>query len=151
VGFYVALTFLGFATYVAFPAVPPWMASAHGALQPTTRIVRVMWGHVGLHSASILFEGGNRYANDVAAMPSLHGAYPMLLCLFFWPLARHRWQRVLLVAYPLMMAFALVYGGEHYIVDILVGWLYAAVVYFGGMALLRRRDRRRAERTLTEV
>ena len=27
------------------------------------------------------------------------------------------------------MGFTLVYGGEHYVVDILVGWLYAVVAY----------------------
>jgi membrane-associated phospholipid phosphatase len=27
------------------------------------------------------------------------------------------------------MGFTLVYGGEHYVVDILVGWLYAGVAF----------------------
>ena len=45
---------------------------------------------------------------------------------------RRRW-RPLLVAYPLIMAFTLVYTAEHYVVDILLGWALAAVV--------RRRNR----------
>jgi membrane-associated phospholipid phosphatase len=28
------------------------------------------------------------------------------------------------------MAFSLVYGGEHYVVDCLAGWAYAAFAYF---------------------
>ena len=28
------------------------------------------------------------------------------------------------------MAFSLVYTGEHYVFDILLGWVYAVVVYF---------------------
>ena len=40
----------------------------------------------------------------------------------------HRKWRPLLVAYVLVMAFTLVYTAEHYVVDILLGWLLAAVV-----------------------
>jgi hypothetical protein len=32
------------------------------------------------------------------------------------------------VGYVLMMAFTLVYTAEHYVVDILLGWLLAAIV-----------------------
>ena len=32
------------------------------------------------------------------------------------------------MAYVLIMAFTLVYTAEHYVVDILLGWLLAAVV-----------------------
>jgi membrane-associated phospholipid phosphatase len=32
------------------------------------------------------------------------------------------------VAYVLVMAFTLVYTAEHYVIDILLGWLLAAVV-----------------------
>ena len=36
------------------------------------------------------------------------------------------------------MAFALVYGAEHYVVDVLAGWVYAYVVW----AVLERRRAR---------
>ena len=52
----------------------------------------------------------------------------MLITLYLWPLAP-RWARVLLVLYPLAMMFALVYSAEHYVIDCLVGWLYAAIAY----------------------
>ena len=29
------------------------------------------------------------------------------------------------------MAWTLVYGGEHYVFDVLLGWIYAVAVYFG--------------------
>ena len=35
--------------------------------------------------------------------------------------------RVLLAAYALAMALTLVYTGEHYVVDVLAGWLVAVV------------------------
>ena len=58
-------------------------------------------------------------------MPSLHGAYPMLICLFFWKDSSPR-KRILLAAYPICMAFSLVYTAEHFVIDIFVGWIYAA-------------------------
>jgi membrane-associated phospholipid phosphatase len=54
--------------------------------------------------------------------------------LFFWGMWRKPWQRAVLVAYPLAMVFALVYGGEHYVVDALIGWAYAFAVHFGCLA-----------------
>ena len=77
--------------------------------------------------AADLFDTGSGLVNMVAAMPSLHAAYPATLLLFFWN--DGKWWRIVLGAYTLAMGFALVYGGEHFVVDILVGWLYAGVAY----------------------
>jgi PAP2 superfamily len=130
---FVGLTFLAYITYALYPAAPPWLASKRGALEPTVRIVQRMWHHVGMHSAATAFESGSRVSNPVAAIPSLHAAYPLLLLLFFWRTAG-RW-RLALVAYVLAMSFTLVYTGEHYVIDVLLGWLYAVVAYVGGMRI----------------
>jgi membrane-associated phospholipid phosphatase len=79
----------------------------------------------------------------VAAVPSLHAAYPVLVLLFFWGRARP-WLRALLVAYPLAMAFTLVYGGEHYVFDVVLGWVYAVAVFAAVNAFERARSRSRA-------
>jgi hypothetical protein len=142
---FVGLTVLGYVTYVLYPAMPPWMASQTGHLAPTTRIVPLVWNHVGLHVAAALFTGGSRFDNNIAAMPSLHAAYPMLICLFFWKDARI-WLRVLLATYVLAMAFAVVYGAEHFVIDVFVGWAYAAVTFVVGSRLLDRWEARRARR-----
>jgi membrane-associated phospholipid phosphatase len=47
------------------------------------------------------------------------------------------------VAYPLAMAFTLVYAGEHYVFDVLLGWIYAVAVYSAVTALERAWARRR--------
>ncbi len=139
IGMFIALTLAGFATYMVLPAVPPWLASKNGDLEPTIRLMLAMWDHLGVGPATAVFSGGNRYANDVAALPSLHGAYPALLLLFFWSGAR-RWVRAGLVAYALLMCLTLVYAAEHYVVDVIMGWLYAAVVYAVARAIIRRRS-----------
>jgi membrane-associated phospholipid phosphatase len=169
IALFVALTFVGYLGYVFYPAMPPWMAAQAGQLVPTlghaaryvtlpispsylavttdywgatTRIIPLVWQHVGLKAAASLFTNGSEFDNNVAAMPSLHAAYPMLLLLFFWRGAR-RPVRVLLAGYVLAMAFSLVYTGEHFVTDEIAGWACAIAVYFIGSRLLDRRARRR--------
>lgn len=145
VALYLAVTYAGFATYVLYPADPPWLTALDGHMPAVTRIVQEVFAYSGLPRAGSVFENGSRFDNDVAAMPSLHAAYPMLLALFFWPMASRR-LRALLVAYPVAMAFTLVYGGEHFVTDILAGWAYAAAIYFFLSRYLDRRTARHRER-----
>jgi hypothetical protein len=128
VGSVALLAGMAFVTFALFPAAPPWLASREGVLDPTTRLIGPISGHVPFLSFSFegLFERGSEYANPVAAVPSLHAAYTLLITLFLWRSAP-RWARPLLAAYPVAMAFALVYTAEHYVVDILLGWAYTLV------------------------
>jgi hypothetical protein len=139
-----ALAFMGFTTYALFPAAPPWMASELGALEPTTRSIGVIWGHIPIAHFNTLFDKGTEYANAVAAVPSLHAAYTLLITLVLWRLAPW-WGRVLLALYPWAMAFALVYTAEHYFSDILLGWLYTVVAYVAVNRIAGRLAARRSE------
>jgi membrane-associated phospholipid phosphatase len=132
------LALMGFATYALFPAVPPWMASRDGALEPTERIVQDISKAAPVDFFGAIWEHGARYANDVAAMPSLHAGYALLITLYLWPYVGRRWRPVL-AAYPLAMGFALVYTAEHYVSDVLAGWLYAAVAFAGVTLVVTRR------------
>ena len=85
-----------------------------------------MVNNLPVPKAGAMFQKGTDWGNDVAAVPSLHAGYTMLICLFLWPRLNRRW-RPLLVAYPIGMALSLIYLGEHYLIDILLGWAYAAV------------------------
>jgi hypothetical protein len=141
---FVLLTFAALVTYAVYPAVPPWMASQNGFLPPTAKIIDEMWTHVRFGNGSGIFSGTGHFADPVAAVPSLHSAYPMLLVLFFWKSAgRWRW---LLPLYPLAMALTLVYTGEHFVIDVLLGWAYAAVVFVVGNRLFDAYVERRATR-----
>jgi membrane-associated phospholipid phosphatase len=144
----VVLALAGFATYALFPAVPPWLASVHGTLEPTTRTIPEVWSTVHIANAYALFQTGSQYANDVAAMPSLHAAYALLVALYLAQLMPRRLRvlRPLFFLYPLAMGFTLVYGAEHYVVDILAGWLYAAVAFWAVDEVADRRAARRAAR-----
>jgi membrane-associated phospholipid phosphatase len=135
------LALTGFATYALYPAVPPWLAAQHGNIGQSNRVIGVVWQHVPIAHYGSLFEKGQSYANNVAAMPSLHAGYALLVTLYLWRLVP-RWGRPLLAAYPPAMAFALVYSGEHYVVDCLAGWVYAAASFFAVNLWFERRSRR---------
>ena len=128
VGCVALLAGMAFTTFALFPAAPPWLASREGELEWTTRLIGPISGHIPFFSFSFegLWERGSEYSNPVAAVPSLHAAYTLLVTLFLWR-AAPRWGRVLLALYPPAMAFALVYTAEHYVVDILLGWAYTLV------------------------
>jgi hypothetical protein len=135
------LALTGFATYVLYPAVPPWMAARQGDLGESNRSIGVIWHHVPIAHFGSLFEKGQHYANNVAAMPSLHAAYALLVTLYVWRLVP-RLVRPLLALYPPGMVFALVYTGEHYVVDCLAGWVYAVATFFAVNWFFAWRERR---------
>ena len=126
-----ALTLAAFLTYWLYPAQPPWITADALQLPAVDRIVPAVWEQLGVPTMQSVYENGS-LVNVVAAMPSLHAAYPVMLLLFFWPAGRR--VRVGLALYALAMAFALVYGGEHYVTDILAGWAMAGAVC--GVALV---------------
>jgi PAP2 superfamily protein len=126
------LSVAGLITYFLYPAAPPWWAFTHGYLaEPAARISTTGWDAIGLHGAGNTLNALQVEAsNPVAAMPSLHTAYAMMAVAFFLPMVRRRWWPLLL-AYPLAMTFTLVYTGEHYVIDVLVGWVYVGATFFG--------------------
>ncbi len=122
----VALTLSAFFIYWLYPAQPPWLAADLSKTAPLERIVPRVWGELGVRTVESVYEDGS-LVNQVAAVPSLHAAYPVMLMLFFWPSG---WKvRIGFGLYALAMAFALVYSGEHFVADILAGWLLAGLVY----------------------
>jgi hypothetical protein len=124
----IALSAAGLATYVLYPAAPPWLAAREGVVEPIHRLSSAGWHVLGLPRAGALLANSQGQVNQVAAVPSLHTAFAVLLCLTLLPIARRVWQRVLLVGYALLMPLVLVWAGEHYVVDTLLGALYAGAV-----------------------
>jgi membrane-associated phospholipid phosphatase len=143
------LTLLGCVTFVAFPAAPPWMASERGLIEPSSRLIPELWTWIGVGSETGLVGTGYRYANDVAAVPSLHAALALLVALSVRP--RRPWARALVVAYPVAMAFAIVYAAEHYVADVLLGWIYAAASFLAVGGIAARLGKRRADRRKTNI
>jgi len=126
----VTLALAGLATYILFPAMPPWLAGETGALEEVHRTTAKGWEVIDVGTAA-LFSKGQTSSNLVAAVPSLHTAFVALVALFLWSRVRRRWLRPLLLLYPLAMGLALMATGEHYFFDVALGWVYAGVVMLG--------------------
>ncbi|HET8813778.1 MAG TPA: phosphatase PAP2 family protein [Solirubrobacterales bacterium] len=122
----VTLAIAGLATYILFPAAPPWMAGEMGVLGEVHRTTAKGWEVLGVGTASLI-TAGQSDVNLVAAVPSLHTAFVTLVAIFLWFRVRPPW-RPLLALYPLAMGLTLMATGEHYFFDIALGWVYAAVV-----------------------
>jgi membrane-associated phospholipid phosphatase len=136
----IVLSVAGLITFVLFPEAPPWLAAKDGVIaHPVARLSArgFEWLHLG-DVQSALSHAQDAGANPVAAMPSLHVAFAVLVALFITTRLRSRW-RFLLVAYPVAMGFALVYTGEHYVLDLVAGTGYAIGTHLAVGAWERRR------------
>jgi hypothetical protein len=132
----VLLSIAAFATYLLVPAAPPWWAAVSSPSLTTTGqpilahleggAVNTLVGALGLQGgwpASIAF--GDISPDPVAAFPSLHAAYPVLVWLYLRNLAGPgKW---VMLAYIGGSWFSIVYLGDHYLVDIAGGVVYATV------------------------
>lgn len=112
---------LGLIIYFAIPSNPPWMApeSVNSPGAPTVlRIMEPIASQLGggLYQASYKVVGES---NPIAAMPSIHFAITFLLVCAAGN-QRKRW-RILAWIYALSMGIALVYMGEHYVIDVIAG------------------------------
>lgn len=134
-----SMTLLGIVGYLAYPAAPPWLAAQRGDIGALDRISHLGWEGLGLDAVGRLVQLGQSGSNPVAAMPSLHAGAALLAALFLWTSAS-RVSRVLLAAYALAMALTLVYTGEHYVADVLAGWLVAVVGASVALMVGRRRE-----------
>lgn len=134
IGRVIVLSFAGLATYILFPEAPPWLASKDGVIGDVHRISARGWEYLHASFANrLLIAGQNGGSNPVAAMPSLHFAFSLLAAMFVAERLR-RQLRWLVYLYPAAMGLTLVYTGEHYVIDIFFGAVYALAVH---VALLR--------------
>jgi membrane-associated phospholipid phosphatase len=122
----VIVSFAGFATFVAFPAAPPWMASDEGRIDPIARIGHDLWASVGVSNFRTLYT--EVAPNTVAAVPSLHAAYAILCALFAFRLFGVLVGLVVSI-HPLLVCVGIVYIGEHYAIDAIIGGVYAVGAY----------------------
>ncbi|MEV1286262.1 phosphatase PAP2 family protein [Micromonospora sp. NPDC049679] len=139
----------GLVTYFVYPAAPPWWAAKYGLLEEVARISTRGWKAFGMHGAGNVLNAGQIASNPVAAMPSLHTAFALFVVVFFLRSTRRRWWPLLL-AYPLAMTFTLVYAGEHYVIDVLIGWAYVGMTFLVVGLAERWWSRRRTARAPRE-
>jgi len=117
---------IGLFFYFAVPTAPPWLASEKGDIEAD--VVRIL-PEISAQLAGDTYDEASRAVgeNDVAAMPSLHTALTTMVALIMASYGR-RW-RFLGITYVALMATALVYLGEHYVIDEIAGIALAVGVW----------------------
>jgi membrane-associated phospholipid phosphatase len=124
---YLLLFFSGFLTFLIFPAAPPWLASQNHYIEPIARVSSNVWSALGIHDFPSFY---NTIApNPVAAVPSLHAGVSALFSIFVFKLYGKRWGLISLI-YSLTLCIGVIYEGEHYAFDVLLGVLYAVAAYY---------------------
>ena len=113
---------IGASMYWLAPTAPPWYASSaaphRAAAEPQVRRMMVEYGELfwrdGWGSLYSVFGG-----NPLAAMPSLHFATSVMAALLLAEVGSL--AGAIGFSYAIVLGFALVYLGEHYVVDLLAG------------------------------
>ncbi|MBI2592459.1 phosphatase PAP2 family protein [Candidatus Saccharibacteria bacterium] len=128
------VSFAAFFTFLLFPAAPPWLGSEQAYVEPLQRISSDVWFRLGISDFPSVY---NQISpNPVAAVPSLHVAWAVLLLIFVGKLYGRRWG-MLTLFYPLLLIFGVVYQGEHYVFDVLAGMAYALGAYASAPYIVR--------------
>jgi membrane-associated phospholipid phosphatase len=139
--------------FILMPTAPPWMASKapYNLIPPLNRGAGRGFVAMGLHAAANSYRHALDWGNAVAAMPSLHAAFALIVPAFFLPWIKPKWLKAVVFVYPLLMLTSLVYLGEHWVIDGLVGWgLVGGSFWFWNWFEARQR-RIRAERSISTL
>ena len=127
---WLALNLGAFVAYRLYPAAPPWYFHAHGCVvvPATAASEGPALARVDALLGVRYFAGMYRRSNVVfGAMPSLHCGYALLVVLECWAVFGPK-ARALSLAFLLSMCFGAVYLDHHWVLDVLAGLLYCALV-----------------------
>lgn len=126
------LNVLALITFFLFPAAPPWYVMKYGFVQPSGDLTGAAGSLVTVDKMlkmnffTTLWDNFN--PNYFAAIPSLHGSYPIVVVLFMYKKFRKYLPWLLL--YPILTWASAVYLNHHYIIDLIAGGIYILIAYF---------------------
>jgi hypothetical protein len=109
---------LAFAVFWFYPLAPPRMLTSVGFSDVVARSHTFGSWHTGSLASS---------ADQLAAMPSLHIAWACWCGLVLWRLSRRRVVRALAIFYPCFTTLVVCATGNHYLFDVLGGFVAIAV------------------------
>jgi membrane-associated phospholipid phosphatase len=108
--------FIGLIGYVAIPTAPPRFYPADG-------FIDTLHGSVVSHDSGIIAQ----FANDYAAMPSLHTAYALTIGTTGVLVCRSALAKMLWTIYPAVVVYSIIATGNHFVLDAIAG---AGVAFF---------------------
>ena len=127
-----AMSYAAFVFFLLFPAAPPWLAHEWGYLdglaKPSYQAYKLFLPQrfADVDTFRLWTQAS---PNKVAALPSLHAAFPWLVLLFAVQ-TFGRWGYLALI-YNVALWFSVVYLAQHWFVDVLAGMALATVAWWG--------------------
>ncbi|HUZ30152.1 MAG TPA: phosphatase PAP2 family protein [Solirubrobacteraceae bacterium] len=123
-----ALALLG---YWLYPTAPPRLLPEWGFTDSVSQFLYHGTGWIDNGTAKL-------FTNFYAAVPSMHVCFAVVIGVSMARLVRHRTVRVLWYLYPLLVTFVVVATANHYLVDVFLGAITAAVSALMAHRLLAR-------------
>lgn len=124
---FLGLSFVGLLIFFFAPTAPPWFVALERNL-PLERYLytkdTILNDFVGVTIWSYFI-----YGNKVAALPSLHTAWPAFTTHFVIHYGKSRFRYLLLII-PAAIGFCVILTGEHYVIDVALGWSLAILAVY---------------------
>lgn len=114
----------GLLVYAFYPCAPPWIGGSGFTDTVTQSSVETLARPGGI-------------TNHLGALPSFHVGWVILVAVVVYRAARSRVVRVLCVLHPVLMGYAVVATGNHWVLDVPAGALLAAVGLLGAAIITR--------------
>ena len=108
-----------------YPLAPPRLLPGDYGAVDTLRL-----------ASSVNYETSGNFVNEYAAMPSLHIAWNLLICLAIASTVRNPIVRAWAFVMPLIMSITVVVTGNHWILDAVAGYIVGAIG-LGAAVLIR--------------
>jgi len=120
---------LGMLVFVSYPTAPPRLAGL-GFVDTVTQ-----------SSNAYRYLQPPAFVNQYAAMPSLHVGWDLLAGIAIFSASTYVAVRVLACLMPVLMAWAVIATGNHYVLDVVAGVTLVLIGHLVALALDRRRAR----------
>lgn len=98
--------------YALYPTAPPRFFAEYGLVDTINDFSSVN------HDSALV----KVFINPYAAVPSMHCAFALMIGATGVKLGRHRLTKALWAAWPLLVAWVVIVTGNHYWIDIALGW-----------------------------
>lgn len=138
----IAVNLLASIPWVLTPTAPPWLAAQEGLIPAPVDVMRMGFVDMGM-TAMVQFKDSNAYL-IAAAVPSIHASWPLLGMLVWRRYDLPRWIGISIAVQLAAVWFAIVYSGEHYVIDIIFGAVFSLAAWHLVGRLFERRDKQRA-------
>ena len=129
---------VGLCIYFLIPSNPPWLAP-EPVNSPSAAVVYRVMESIGRELGGGIYQASYKVigeSNAIAAMPSIHMAITFLMVFPAFH-AGKRWGIAALM-YSALMGIALVYLGEHYVVDVAIGCIVTTYAWVASGVWLKK-------------